>query len=158
MKGEFIVNQEGERFDVLFNANQPALSRSHIKNLINEGKILLNGKKVKAGEKVKLGQKVTFEFEQPKPLEAEAEKIDFGIVYEDSDLLVVNKPQGLVVHPCSSTKSGTLVNGLLDRVKDLSGINVPVAGRNRVLHGLGRHRRVGPERPVTNAGDFHPVV
>lgn len=123
MKGEFIVNQEGERFDVLFNANQPALSRSHIKNLINEGKILLNGKKVKAGEKVKLGQKVSFEFEQPKPLEAEAEKIDFGIVYEDSDLLVVNKPQGLVVHPCSSTKSGTLVNGLLDRVKDLSGIN-----------------------------------
>ena len=106
MKGEFIVNQEGERLDVLFNANQPALSRSHIKNLINEGKILLNGKKVKAGEKVKLGQKVTFEFEQPKPLEAEAEKIDFEIVYENSTSIPkgseVIKQTGKYGYKCST--------------------------------------------------------
>ena len=95
----------------------------HIKLLIDEGKITLNNKKVKAGEKVKEGQKVEYNFEEIKPLEAVAEDIDFEIIYEDDDLLVINKPQGLVVHPCSSTKTGTLVNGLLYRIKDLSGIN-----------------------------------
>ena len=125
MKGEFFVSKEeqGQRFDVVFNARQPSFSRSHIKNMIDEGKILLQGKTVKSGEKVKEGQKIEFDFEELKPLEAKPEKVDFEIVYEDSDLIVVNKPQGLVVHPCSSTKNGTLVNGLLDKVKDLSGIN-----------------------------------
>ncbi len=125
MKGEFFVSKEeqGQRLDVVFNARQPSFSRSHIKNMIDEGKILLQGKTVKSGEKVKEGQKIEFDFEELKPLEAKPEKVDFEIVYEDSDLIVVNKPQGLVVHPCSSTKNGTLVNGLLDKVKDLSGIN-----------------------------------
>ena len=125
MKGEFIVQEEEKlsRLDNVFADRHKDLSRSHIKKMIDEGQILLNGKNVKAGEKVKPGQKVSFDFEDVKPLEVEAEDVDFEIVYEDQDLLVVNKPQGLVVHPCSSTKSGTLVNGLMKRVKDLSGIN-----------------------------------
>ena len=66
---------------------------------------------------------VSIEVQKPEKVSTEAEDIDFEIIYQDKDLAVINKPQGLVVHPCSSTKSGTLVNGLLYRIKDLSGIN-----------------------------------
>ena len=125
MKGSFLIEKEENlsRLDVVLSSRFSDLTRSHIKLLIDEGKITLNNKKVKAGEKVKEGQKVEYNFEEIKPLEAVAEDIDFEIIYEDDDLLVINKPQGLVVHPCSSTKTGTLVNGLLYRIKDLSGIN-----------------------------------
>lgn len=125
MKGEIIVQKEdvGQRLDILFSSHFPDISRSHVKNLIDEGKILLSGKIVKSGEKVKEGKKITYDFEDLSPLEAKPQNIEFELVYEDEDLLVVNKPQGLVVHPCSSTKEGTLVNGLLYRIKDLSGIN-----------------------------------
>ena len=112
-----------ERLDIVFNSRYPSFSRSYIKNLIDDKKIFLQNRNVKAGEKVKTGQLVTFDFEEIKPLDATAQNIDFEIVYQDKDLLVINKPQGLVVHPCSSTKDGTLVNGLLYKVKDLSGIN-----------------------------------
>ena len=108
---------------MVFNERFPQLTRSHIKKLIEEGTILLNNSQCKAGEKVREGDRVAYSYEENKPLSAEAEDIDFDIVYEDKDLIVVNKPQGLVVHPCASTKSGTLVNGLLYKVKDLSGIN-----------------------------------
>lgn len=125
MKGEFLVDESEhlKRLDVVFYEHFQELTRSHIKTLIDDGQILLNGKVVKAGEKVKSGWQVSYNFEEPKPLDVQAEDIDFEIVYEDSDLLVINKPQGLVVHPCASTKTGTLVNGLLNRIKDLSGIN-----------------------------------
>ena len=123
MKGSFVVENEGVRLDVCVNESLTQLTRSHIKQLIDNGEILLNNKKVKAGEKVKVGQIVSYDYQEEKPLDAQAEDIDFEIVYQDRDLLVVNKPQGLTVHPCASTKSGTLVNGLLAKVKDLSGIN-----------------------------------
>lgn len=125
MKGNFIIEggEEFKRLDVIFNEHFKELSRSHIKKLIEDGKILLNGKVCKAGEKVRQGETIEYEFDEPKPLDVSPENIDFDIVYEDKDLIVVNKPQGLVVHPCTSTKNGTLVNGLLYRVKDLSGIN-----------------------------------
>ena len=123
MKGSFIIEVDGERLDNAVQKKMPNFTRSRIKALIDEGWILLNAKQVKAGEKVKIGQEVTYDIAQSMPLEAKAEDIDFEIIYEDSDLLVINKPQGLVVHPCSSTKEGTLVNGLLHKVKDLSGIN-----------------------------------
>lgn len=125
MKGDFLITEDEhlKRLDVVFYEHFQDLTRSHIKTLIDGGQILLNEKVVKAGEKVKSGWKVSYNFEEPKPLDVQAENIDFEIVYEDSDLLVINKPQGLVVHPCASTKTGTLVNGLLNRIKDLSGIN-----------------------------------
>lgn len=122
---KFFVTQEENklRLDIVLGKRCPNFSRAHIKKMIDEEKVLLNGKKVKSGEKVKVGQEVEYEIEEVKPLDAQAEDIEFEIVYEDEDLLVINKPQGLVVHPCSSTRSGTLVNGLLYRIKDLSGIN-----------------------------------
>lgn len=125
MKGYFTVdeNEKGKRLDVVFNLHYPDFSRSHIKTLIDQGSILLQDKLVKSGEKLKTGQKVSFDFQDAVPLQAKPQNIDFEIVYQDQDLLVVNKPQGLVVHPCASTKESTLVNGLLEKVKDLSGIN-----------------------------------
>ena len=125
MKGWFIVeeNEKGKRLDVVFNLHYPDFSRSHIKNLIDQGFITLQNKTVKSGEKLKSGQRISFDFQDLVPLQAKPQNIDFEIVYQDQDLLVVNKPQGLVVHPCASTKEGTLVNGLLEKVKDLSGIN-----------------------------------
>ena len=119
----FLIEEENVRLDNLVAKNLPQFSRSHIKAMIDEGKITLNGKVVKAGAKGKIGDRVDYRIDEVKPLEVVAQDIDFEIVYEDSDLLVINKPQGLVVHPCSSTKEGTLVNGLLHRIKDLSGIN-----------------------------------
>lgn len=112
-----------ERLDKYLNSIFSDFSRSFIQNLIEKGQILLNGKVVKSGIKVCEGDEITLDFDPPKPLDAVAQDVDFEIVYEDDDLLVINKPQGLVVHPCSSTKSGTLVNGLLAKVKNLSGIN-----------------------------------
>jgi len=122
---KFIVTEEEhkKRLDLVLSLRFSNVTRAHIKKLIEEGKILLSGKVVKAGEVVKLGQEVSCEFDEVKPLDAQPEDVEFDIVYEDKDLLVINKPQGLVVHPCASTKSGTLVNGLLYKVKDLSGIN-----------------------------------
>lgn len=119
----FLIDQEDVRLDNLVANKLPQFSRSHIKTMIDEGKITLNGKVVKAGVKGKIGDRVDYQIDQIKPLEAVAQDVDFEIVYQDSDLLVINKPQGLVVHPCSSTREGTLVNGLLHKVKDLSGIN-----------------------------------
>lgn len=113
----------GQRLDKYINGLFSDFSRSFIQNLIENGQILVNNKKVKTGEKLKLGDNVSVDFVPPKPLEANPQMIDFTIVYEDSDLLVIDKPQGLVVHPCQTTKEGTLVNGLLEKVKDLSGIN-----------------------------------
>lgn len=125
MKGQFVIESQdvGQRLDVLFGAKFPELSRSHIKNLIDDGKIVVNGKVVKSGEKVKESRVVDYDFEELKPLEVKPQNVDFEVVFEDGDLLVINKPQGLVVHPCSSSPENTLVNGLLFRVKDLSGIN-----------------------------------
>lgn len=125
MKGEFFVqeSEKNERLDKFFLQKEGFLTRAHIKNLIEQGQILVDGKTVKAGQLLKVGQRVSFDFLPPKEVDAKAEDVDFEIVYEDKDLLVVNKPQGLVVHPCASTRTGTLVNGLLAKVKDLSGIN-----------------------------------
>ena len=137
MKGEFVVEKSGERLDNIALSALPELTRSRIKQLIDDGDILLNGKKVKAGEKVKAGQVASYQIAEATPLDAQAQDIDFEIVYQDDDLLVVNKPQGLVVHPCTSTKDGTLVNGLLFKIKDLSGINGTL--RPGIVHRLDKN-------------------
>ena len=133
-----IQNEDaGKRLDVFATAFLNAPSRSFVKNLIEAQKILVNGSAVKAGYILKDSDKVEFLQSQPEPIEAKAEEVDFKIVYEDPDLLVVDKPQGLVVHPCQSTKSGTLVNGLLAKVKDLSGINGKL--RPGIVHRLDKN-------------------
>ena len=116
-------NKTGERLDVFLQNELPLFSRSHIKNMIENDCVFVNGKKVKSGYKIKEGDKIDVTIKEPEKISTEEEDIPFDIVYEDDDVVVVNKPQGLVVHPCASTKSGTLVNGLLHRIKNLSGIN-----------------------------------
>ena len=113
----------GKRLDLFLQECFPSFSRSHFSKLIEDGLVTVNNKKVKSGWKLRLGELVEVEFKEPEKISTEAEEVPFDIVYEDDDLVVVNKPQGVVVHPCSSTKSGTLVNGLLYRIKNLSGIN-----------------------------------
>ncbi len=114
----------GKRLDAFVVEKYPDFSRSHVKNLIEKGLVKVDGKvPSKAGLLLKNGQKIEIEVVEPQKISTEAEDVDFEIVYEDQDLVVVNKPQGLVVHPCTSTKSGTLVNGLLGKINDLSGIN-----------------------------------
>ncbi len=120
-----VLNDDrGQRLDVFLLSKFPEFSRSHIKNMIEKGKVSVDGKLIKkAGTCLKEGEKIDVEELEIEKISTEAEDIEFEIVYQDKDLAVINKPQGLVVHPCSSTKSGTLVNGLLYRIKDLSGIN-----------------------------------
>ena len=120
---EIIVAENVGRLDVFLQEIFPEFSRSHVKNMIEKGLVLVNEKKQKAGFSLKAGMKISVDIKQPEKISTEAEDVDFEIVYQDKDLAVINKPQGLVVHPCSSTKSGTLVNGLLYKIKDLSGIN-----------------------------------
>lgn len=136
---KIIIDEQflGQRLDKFATAYLKDNSRSFIKNLIDEGNILVNSVKVKAGYLLKVGDEIVFKQTQPIPIEAKAQDVDFKIVYEDSDLIVVDKPQGLVVHPCQSTKDGTLVNGLLAKVKDLSGINGKL--RPGIVHRLDKN-------------------
>lgn len=125
---EISVKKEdsGKRLDGFLQEKFPEFSRSFLQNALkNKDAFLKRGSKefFKAGEKIKEGDIVFFEKISPKKLEVKAEKIPFEIVYQDSDLAVINKPQGIVVHPCVSCKSGTLVNGLVGEISDLSGIN-----------------------------------
>ena len=122
MKSSYVCDQDGIRLDV-FLTQKTNLSRSFLKTMNDEGLILINGKTQKAGVKLKVGDIVEVEEKKVESINIEAEDIPLDIVYEDSDLLVINKQVGLVVHPCSTTKSHTLVNALMFHVKDLSTIN-----------------------------------
>lgn len=127
----------GKRLDIFATDFLQAPSRSFVKNLIKSEKLLVNKSKVKAGYILKEGDIIEFLQTEPEAIEAVAEDVDFKIVYEDEDLIVVDKPQGLVVHPCQTTRHGTLVNGLLAKVKDLSGINGKL--RPGIVHRLDKN-------------------
>ena len=117
-----VTDEEG-RIDA-FIASKLSLSRSFAAELIDEGKVLLNGSVVKKRALVKSGDEVLVEIPELKEPEAVPQDIPIEVVYEDDDLLVVNKPKGMVVHPAPGNSDGTLVNALLYHCKgSLSGIN-----------------------------------
>lgn len=122
-----ICGQDGVRLDNFVTEQfDAAYSRSFYKRLIDDGKIMINGKVVtKAGTKLAKGDKVDADIPEPVADDSfVAQDIPLDIVYEDSDLLVINKPQGMVVHPAAGHREGTLVNALLAHCKDdLSDIN-----------------------------------
>jgi 23S rRNA pseudouridine1911/1915/1917 synthase len=122
---EFIVSeaQNGLRFDKLCVEILPELSRTRIQELIENGFITINDLEVKANTKVKINDIISAEWPEDEELKVEAEEMDLDVLYEDSDLIVVNKPKGMVVHPGAGNPNHTLVNGLLAHCKDLSGIN-----------------------------------
>lgn len=99
------------------------VSRSQIQLWIEQGNVTVNGRTVKANYKLSAGERVEVRVPQPESVDIAAEDIPLEIVYEDADVIVVNKPRGMVVHPAVGHSSGTLVNALMFHCKDLSGIN-----------------------------------
>ncbi len=118
----FPTGRSPERLDRFLDEQLPDLSRSQIKRLIEEGRVCVDGQIPKAGLKLAPGNAIEVEVPPPAPSEAEPEDIPIEILYEDTDLVVVNKEAGMVVHPASGHYSGTLVNALLHHCTDLSGI------------------------------------
>lgn len=119
---KIICNKENVRLDVFLTENT-SFSRSYIKSLNEQGYIKVNGKTEKAGFNLKVGDEIEYFEPELQVVSAEAEDIPLNIVYEDESLLVVNKQVGLVVHPCTTTKSHTLVNALMYHIDKLSSIN-----------------------------------
>ncbi|MGO3792939.1 MAG: RluA family pseudouridine synthase [Enterococcus gilvus] len=120
---EVIVKEEKGRIDKVLNERLTDYSRSQIQQWIKEQHVSIDGKVIKANYKVSAGDHVLIEIPVPETLELVPENMNLEIVYEDEDVVVVNKPQGMVVHPSAGHPNGTLVNGLLYQIKNLSTIN-----------------------------------
>lgn len=120
---EVIVKEEKGRIDKVLNERLTNYSRSQIQQWIKEQHVSIDGKVIKANYKVSAGDHVLIEIPVPETLDLVPENMNLEIVYEDKDVVVVNKPQGMVVHPSAGHPNGTLVNGLLYQIKNLSTIN-----------------------------------
>ena len=134
----FVVPADGAqaRLDIFLVSVLPEQSRSQIQRLIKEGRVLVNGRAAKSNQPVHEGERVTVEIPAPVDPEPSAEALPLTILYQDRDLIVIDKPAGMVVHPAAGHASGTLVNALLHHVDDLSGIG----GEKRpgIVHRLDR--------------------
>lgn len=121
---EFICDESNVRVDLWLSQRLDDISRSYIKKISEKGGLKVNGKPVKPSLIVKHGDGISLEIEPPKPLDVIAQKIDIQVLHEDDDILIVNKPKGMVVHPACGNNDGTLVNALLGMYGDnLSNIN-----------------------------------
>lgn len=122
---EHIVREEEKslRLDKMLTQLEEEWSRSQVQQWIKEGNVKVNGAEAKTNYKCAVDDKISISIPEPEELDMVAEELDLDIRYEDSDVIVVNKPRGMVVHPAPGHPSGTLVNGLMAHCKDLSGIN-----------------------------------
>ncbi|MGD6803606.1 RluA family pseudouridine synthase [Rossellomorea aquimaris] len=122
---EHIVREEEKslRLDKMLTQLEEEWSRSQVQQWIKEGNVKVNGAEAKTNYKCAVDDKISISIPEPEELDVVAEELDLDIRYEDSDVIVVNKPRGMVVHPAPGHPSGTLVNGLMAHCKDLSGIN-----------------------------------
>ena len=122
---KFIYEYDGvdERIDRFLSTELDHLSRSYVQKLIEEGIITVNNEKTKNNYILRDGDEIDIVLPDLAPSLIEKENIPLDIVYEDDDIIVINKPSGMVVHPAVGNKTGTLVNALLYHTKDLSGIN-----------------------------------
>ena len=131
----FEVEEDNKRIDAYLSEKLEDTSRVTIQRLISEEKILVNGKKTKASYKVQEGDKIQVEEEKPVEVSIKAQNIPLEIIYEDNDIIVVNKPKGMVVHPANGNPDGTLVNAIMAICKDtLSGIGGEI--RPGIVHRL----------------------
>jgi len=121
---EFLVElaAAGARLDQFLAGAVPGLSRARIQDLIKTGHVTLNGASAKASARLRTGDAITLNEPPPTPVDTVAEEIALDVLFEDDDLVVINKPAGLVVHPAAGNWSGTLVNALLHHCPALSGI------------------------------------
>lgn len=136
MKKVIVENEEkNQRIDAYLAKKYEDMSRVAVKRLIDEEKILVNNKKTKASYKVQEHDEITIEEETPKEIELKAQNIPLEILYEDNDIIVVNKPKGMVVHPANGNPDGTLVNAVMAICHDsLSGIGGEI--RPGIVHRL----------------------
>ena len=134
---KLIVDNEnaGTRLDAYIASKMDSISRTNVKRLVEEEHITVNGKSSKVSYKVQLNDEIDIEIPEAKELDIKAEDIPIDVVYEDSDIIVVNKPKGLVVHPANGNWDGTLVNAVMAICKDsLSGIGGEI--RPGIVHRL----------------------
>ena len=131
---EFIVESDfaEKRIDVFLSEKLPEHSRSYYQKLLGEELVLVDGKVIKSNYKLKAGENVCIEMPEPVALEIPAEDIPLDIVYEDEHLIVINKPQGMVVHPAHGNYTNTLVNALLFHCRSLSTLNEEEAGKGEL--------------------------
>jgi len=134
---KLIVTEQyvGERLDTYVSSLNSDMSRSNCQRLIKEGNVLVNNNSSKEAYKVKLGDEILIKIEPPKEAKIEAQEIPLNIIYEDNDIIVINKEKGMVVHPGNGNMDGTLVNAVLSHAKDsLSGIGGEI--RPGIVHRL----------------------
>ena len=131
LAGEF---EQGQRLDAVVVAHLPDCSRKLVSDLISKGKILVSGQFKKPGYRVKSGDKIQGQIPVPEQVETEPQPIPLSILYQDSDILVLDKQAGLVVHPAPGHSNGTLVNALLYHCPDLGGIGGEI--RPGIVHRL----------------------
>ncbi len=117
------INTETGRIDKVLSDLLKEYSRSQIQQWVKENHVKVNGEIIRSNYKVKPSDEILITIPEPEELDIQAENIPLDIVYEDDDVLVINKPQGMVVHPSAGHSQGTLVNALLYHIKDLSSIN-----------------------------------
>ena len=130
-----VVNEENVRLDAYIAKKEEKLSRTMIQKLIEDGDVLVNGNTKKISYKVQAGDIIEINIPEPKETGIKAQEIPLDIVYEDNDIIVVNKPKGMVVHPANGNPDGTLVNAIMARCKgSLSGIGGEI--RPGIVHRL----------------------
>lgn len=128
-------NNQKKRLDSYIVEELEDLSRTTVKRLIDEEKILVNGKKQKSSYKPEIGDLISIDMPKAHEIKLEAQDIPVPVIYEDNDIIVVNKPKGMVVHPANGNPDGTLVNAILAMCKDsLSGIGGEI--RPGIVHRL----------------------
>ena len=108
-----IADRAGERADAFLSRTVPDLTRSAAQKLLEEGAVTVNGAAVKTNYKTNPGDQVVFTLPDPEPIDVQPQDIPLDVVFEDDDVIVVNKPKGMVVHPATGHPHGTLVNALL---------------------------------------------
>lgn len=126
-------NEAGMRADVAL-AQLLDITRSNMQKLLEDGRVVKGSKVLKSNYKLKNGDEIIVDLPEPEPLDVQPENIPLDIIYEDEDVVVVNKARGMVVHPAAGNYSGTLVNALLYHCKNLSGINGVI--RPGIVHRL----------------------
>lgn len=127
-------DRAGDRLDIFLTQRCSGLSRSRIKKLIIDGYATIDGKKVSPAYKLRAGQRVTIEFPAPSPTNIAAQRIPLSVVYEDDDMLVIDKPAGMAMHPGAGQPDATMVNALLGMYRDIA--SVGGVGRPGLVHRL----------------------
>lgn len=127
-------DDSGARIDIFVTRSVQGMTRSHVQKLIASSQVVVNEKPVKANYKIQTGDQIALSIPPAQPIEITPESIPLQVLYEDCDVIVINKARGMVVHPAVGNYSGTLVNALLSHCDDLSGINGEI--RPGIVHRL----------------------